>query len=119
MKLLAAIALNKISLRSKARLYRWTGIYLAQKEEAALLGSELTIARAKKLASAYGEDLQTGLDVEIGMWQGQNGFIRPFSSLYFAKPYWFWTPIANMHCSLLAIKFDTQKAIKRLKRRLK
>lgn len=91
-------------LKLKAAIYRYFGIYLAQKDELAYLESN----DAQNLVS---EGLQLGLDFEgalglaIGSWQADHGFYRPCSPLRLKDSY---MPefILYLHECYLACKHD-------------
>jgi hypothetical protein len=81
-----------MSLKLKARIYRYTGIYLAKREEAMLP----TTAEYWKMYTSYSLDNQDLHHIAkhgyiVGSWHAQHGFVRydVQSSLYrkgFRKP---------------------------------
>ncbi len=119
-------------LKLKSLFYRYTGIYLAQKEEDAHMALESTLESAKARVEQWGDvDLEDSLGVEIGSWQAHHGFARPMITWHWS--YRFKHPtiypvvsfIANIHCGLRALKWDVQRlpaqirsALSRLDKRL-
>ena len=84
-----------MKLRTKAKIYQWTGIFLARAEERAHL--ELPSTHAQILAWANDPemdmDYKDAAGLARGSWQCDHGFHRPLSLLRFKDPSWFWRPV--------------------------
>jgi hypothetical protein len=78
--------LRVLALRIKAAIYRYTGIYLAHKEELEYVCSEDFWKRHSKLVrSSNYVDSKNIQGLLIGMWQAKRGFYRPISDKRFSK----------------------------------
>jgi hypothetical protein len=60
----------------KAFIYRLTGIYLAQKEEANYCNSLEAEMYFERLVNSVGIDEESAQTIVIGDWQYRNGFYR-------------------------------------------
>lgn len=91
-------------LKLKAAIYRYLGIYLAQKEELAYLESnDAQISVSEGLE--FGLDFDGALGLAIGSWQADHGFYRPCSPLrlkHFKIPEF----VIYLHECYLACKHD-------------
>lgn len=65
--------LSRVILKLKAKFYHYTGIYLAEKEEAAYVDSKLDYK--KPMAQA---ELNYTKSTIGAIWQIENGFVLPF-----------------------------------------
>lgn len=96
-------------LKLKSLVYRYTGVYLANKEEQKYMRSKPTQRRIKDLSAELGSgDAARG--IVIGMWQAKHGFTRPWSPCQA----WLWHPLSKLHISLLALKYDFQNLIRKI-----
>lgn len=97
-----------LSLKIKSRIYRYTGLFLADKEQEAYLASDLCQKSIKQLCSypENGLNESDAREIVIGMWQANVGFYRPMSMLRFKTPLWFFRPLAYVIESFKAIKYD-------------
>lgn len=88
-------------LKIKAAIYRYFGIYLANNEEALYLKSHEV---QKLIAEFLKENLDSkdAIDLAVGLWQANNGFHRPWSSLPSGYPKF----IRYLHECYLACKHD-------------
>lgn len=69
-------------LKLKAKIYYYTGIYLAHKEENEYLQSKEFWKGMAKLMSGKDEDFQNPRNAQgllIGLWQAKHGLCRPWS----------------------------------------
>lgn len=77
--------MKKLILKIKSHIYRYTGVYLAYKEEAEFLTSDEfwdQFGKDLKYAEKNSFNLQTVQGIILGMWQSKNNFVRvcnPFS----------------------------------------
>lgn len=104
-------------LKLKAIIYRYTGIFLAHKEEQAYLNSFAFKKDVKKYREMFGEDKDIAEDIAAGTWHADHGFYRPLCFLQFNKPTWFWKPIDAIVTSFRAIKLDLQLFIWKLRKK--
>lgn len=77
-------------LRIKALIYRYTGIYLAYREEANLLASRAHRREFDRMYREYliSKDNMHPLDIQgilIGSWQAKHGFTRVWANSKFAR----------------------------------
>lgn len=100
-----------MSLKTKARIYRWTAIYLASAEEYEYLNRADT--RAKILAWANDPEMDMTYDdacgLATGLWHTQHGFFRPISFHSFNKPSWFWRPIGYICEFLILVRWALER----------
>lgn len=88
-----------MNLYTKAIIYQYTGIYLAEAEEAAYKVSEEHKTYVASMLSHPENDLdaEDAEGISIGMWQGYYGFHRPMSFLRYRKPSFIFKPLAWFH----------------------
>lgn len=102
-------------LKLKAVFYRYTGIYLADKEENDYLSSEefwKDFERTAKSCNDCGPRNVQGL--LIGIWQAKYGFARPMSRIRLFRPLWLWRPVRSLDSFRLAMYWDLQAFFKAL-----
>ncbi len=95
-----------MKLTTKAKIYRYTGWYLAEKEELEYINSQEAINYINKLASEPDNDLTideaTGL--VIGLWQSEYGFCRPMNFIRYQRPGFIFRPIAWVQDFITAVR---------------
>lgn len=106
-------------LRVKAIIYRYTGIYLAEREENVYLQSkefwkEWSEHMAHPKNDMRPRDIQ---GLMIGLWQAHRGFARPMSRLSFRsyKHRRFWNFLAWFEVFFTSLKWDLEKLFRRNK----
>jgi hypothetical protein len=96
-------------LTLKSIVYKYTGIYLAQKEEDAYLQSSEANLEYNMYAKYDGVKRlghKTIKGIMIGGWQAHNGFCRPLSFVCFGSDYKIGRLVNNL-CTLgLVLKWD-------------
>ena len=75
-------------LKIKSLIYRYFGIYLAEKEEIAYMRSKEGLREINEMALCL-ENQEIAQDIVLGTWQADNGFTRPLSFLRLNNPEWF------------------------------
>lgn len=65
-------------LKVKAFIYRFTGVFLAEKEIVAHLGSKEGYLKVIRIMSHYGMSLDEALKTARGSWKADKGFYRPY-----------------------------------------
>lgn len=108
-------------IKLKAIIYKYTGLYLAHREELEYITSDECWKFLTKIAKNKKNDMtaKTAQGLSIGLWQADNGFARPMSIFfrltYSSNPYkqavfktlnWFAT-------LALVVKWDIQRLLKR------
>jgi len=102
----------------KAKIYQYTGIYLANKEELEYIQSKEFWKSFTKMATHKDNDMSPR-DIQsllIGMWQADRGYTRPMPRFYFnsfKKPRLFWKSLNWFATLYLVIKWDLQKLWRR------
>lgn len=104
-------------LKYKALFYRYTGIYLAEKEENAYMRSKAGLRDINQWARAL-ENQENARSIALGTWQCDNGFTRPISRLRYVDNNKIINFFAEVHESLLAMKYDLRKLLWRYRIRL-
>jgi hypothetical protein len=114
-------------LKLKASIYRYTGVYLAHKEQADYVDSPEYWKQMAKILKSPKNDMYPS-DIHgllIGSWQAHYGFARPIGPLEWSRfrirvkykyrflsiPVWF---INNMVVNFISIKWDLQDLYKTL-----
>ena len=98
-----------ISLKTKSRIYRYTGIYLASKEEQAHLELPTTKLQIFKIhgSETWGEpSLDDAKGIATGLWQVEHGFYRPICFLKYEYPNFVGKTIAWLVELYFAIRND-------------
>jgi len=97
-----------MKLKIKAFIYRYTGIFLAQKEQDAHIQNQEVMTQIIKWTKnpKMEMNLKDATGLAIGLWQTKHGFYRPISFLRYNKPAWFWKPIAWIIVLYKTLKFD-------------
>lgn len=101
-----------MTLKVKSHIYRYTGIFLAQKEQDAYLATQ-------EITTENGRSLLTG------MWQAKNGFARPMVTWHwmvrFSHPriYPVAKFLASIHAGLRCLRWDLSDVFRKMKKRLK
>lgn len=114
-------------LKLKSLVYKYTGIYLAHREENKMLTSDETWKQMVKIASYKSNDmsLKTTQGLMIGLWQAKHGFARPWfhlpSKIYTLQyKYKFLRPVIrlveNVGSTLIVIKWDIHSLIRKFKK---
>jgi len=115
--------MTKLQLKSK--FYRYTGIFLAKKEEALYLASAECREYVQRMVSHPENDMdeEEAIGLATGMWQCEHGFARPmvtwhwkYFSVRFKYPklYPLVAFLASAHAGLRALKWDIEFALKRV-----
>jgi hypothetical protein len=94
-------------LRFKAIVYKYTGVYLAHKEQCEYMNSDSywkNMAQITKKNKDMGAKETNGL--LIGMWQADYGFVRPGSFLKFKRPRVLWSIIGWFADLFIVLKWD-------------
>jgi hypothetical protein len=100
-------------LKIKAIIYKYTGIFLAHKEENEFMQSKEFWKNFNKIIN-HAENDMSATEVQgllIGSWQFQHGFYRPLLSLRYKKPAIVFIPLAAIATLFKVIKWDLQKLI--------
>jgi hypothetical protein len=97
-----------MKLTTKAKIYQWTGIFLARAEERAYLDLPSTHAKILEWAAdpTMDMDYKDAYGLAKGGWQCDHGFHRPLSLLRFNSPYWFWRPVGFVHEFIMQVRRD-------------
>jgi hypothetical protein len=69
-------------IKVKAKIYYYTGIYLAYKEESEYLQSKEFWKSMEKLLKSKDADFKKPVNAQgllIGLWQAKHGFYRPYN----------------------------------------
>ena len=109
------------TLKLKRIIYKYTGIFLAYKEENEYIDSDEFWKSLTKSAKHPKNDLSLRniAGIQIGMWQAQHGFARPCSDLRFrswrGRFRFFWAIVAWFNTLYLVIKWDLQDLFRRKK----
>lgn len=104
-----------IKLRLKALIYRYLGIYLAQKEEDVFVLGELFRRGFTKLGSQSQKNYNSEIirSILVGTWQADNGFARPISKFWYKKGA-LWVFINWITTFLLVLKFDLYTLMRKI-----
>lgn len=104
----------------KGVFYRYTGVYLAQKEELEYLTSREFWDEFMRIAShpendLYPRDIQ---GILIGTWQIRSGygFARPMSMLEYRSPRLVFGPIAWFHVLFLQAQSDFRSLVAKIRK---
>lgn len=103
-------------IKLKALIYRYTGVYLAHKEENEYLTSKEYWKSLIKLLKSKDKDLRKPMnaqDLLIGIWQSDHGFHRPMSFISFKEPQWLFRPIAWFVDFYTVLKWDIMSFFRR------
>ena len=95
-------------LKLKSKIYKYTGIYLADREENDYLKSDEFWKRFIKIIKSKNNDIgpRNVQGILIGMWQAHNGFARPYSFLRLRRPALLWRPIGWFCVLYKTIRWD-------------
>lgn len=115
--------MKKFILKLKSQVYRYTGIYLAEKEENEFLTSdafwenfEKAIGSSKKnITSDYFKTIQ---GVYLGIWQSGNGFTRLFNHFAY-KPGIVNKIISFFYVPVFTLKWDLEMILLSIKERFR
>jgi hypothetical protein len=95
-------------LKLKSLIYKYTGVFLAHKEENEFLDSEEYWKAFLRMATHKENDMSPrnihGL--QIGMWQAARGFARPASFIKYKRPGFIFKPIGWFADLYTVIKWD-------------
>lgn len=105
-------------LKIKSVLYRYTGIYLAYKEELEYIESkkywkDLSRIYEKNRKEMY---LRNTHGLIMGMWQCKHDFARPISFLCFKKPGVIFKPLSWLSVLFQVIKWDLRLLYKKVRK---
>jgi hypothetical protein len=96
-----------MGLKFKSAVYRYTGIFLAQKEEDAYIKSDLGKQEIEEIESYPDEDgILDGESFARAMWQARNGFYKYITSFWLKEPQWFYAPINVILVFFITLKHD-------------
>lgn len=100
-----------MTLKLKSLFYRYTGVYLADKEEAEYIRSGEAQQYIHTLASHPENELtiEEATDLTIGMWQADEGFHRPMSFLRYKNPRFIFRILGWFEELYKTIKWDLQR----------
>lgn len=108
-------------LNIKRIVYKYTGLYLAHKEELEYVTSSDFCKKMSKILAKKDNDMSLR-DVQgllIGLWQADKGFTRPMSRVKFKRSYrLFWNIIAWVDELYITIKWDVQDLYRAIKKKL-
>lgn len=99
-------------LKVKAKIYQYTGIFLANKEQTDYLWSAEGLAEIQKSFDAL-NDAELAFDLTVGSWQADHGFTRPLSEYMFKRPYWLYRPIIAIDTFLIVLVRDIKALLAR------
>lgn len=106
-------------LKIKAKIYQYTGIYLAESEELDYLNSRefwKEFDRMQKHNKENDISNRTLQGILIGTWQSKNGFTRqisPYGFKYFFKAPWYVKPLIFINLFYLQLKQDLKNVNKK------
>lgn len=101
-------------LRIKSIIYKYTGLYLARKEEWAYYLSREYQQEYNKCMAHTLTDPDDALDAEdvhgllIGSWQAHHGFHRPMSFIQYKHPRWVFRIIGWFEVLFIVLKWDVK-----------
>src|SRR5580698_7258270 len=97
-------------LKLKAIIYKYTGLFLAYKEEHEYVQSKEFWKSFIKVSTSNDMDLRNTQGLLIGMWQAKHGFGRPISFLRFKKrkPQWLWDLLDWFIVFFIVLKWDVK-----------
>lgn len=109
-------------LKIKSLIYRYTGIYLANKEENDYITSKefwkSFLKMVKNNKKAPKGDKMSALNIQgllVGLWQSKNGLARPICLLEYKRPKLLWKPIGAVVSGLTALKWDIERLVKKFR----
>lgn len=105
-----------LSLKSKALVYKYTGVFLAHKEENEYLQSKEFWKSLIKLMNGKDKDFANPRNAQgllIGLWQAKHGFARPASFLKYRNPRAFWKVVCWFVDLYTVIKWDIQSCLRK------
>lgn len=104
-----------MTLKLKSLIYKYTGLYLADKEELEYITSRECWKKLMKIAKNKKNDmsLENIQGLLIGMWQAEHGFARPSSRYWLKKPRLFWNFINWFIVLFITIKWDLERLFRR------
>ena len=100
-------------LKIKAIIYRYLGVFLAEKEEAEYIKSKDFWKEFDKISSHPENDIPSiGIQrILIGSWQANHGFYRPISK-YWLKRSRFWRVVDWLIVCFTVLKWDIKDLYK-------
>lgn len=103
--------LNKSTLKIKAKIYQYFGIYLASKEETKFLWSAEGVDKIVTVSRSL-RDPSRALQIVRGYWLSENGFVRQETlSFLNKKPWLFWETMRRLIGVYDALKKDLRKIL--------
>jgi hypothetical protein len=103
--------LNKSTLKIKAKIYQYFGIYLASKEETKFLWSAEGVDKIVTVSRSL-RDPSRALQIVRGYWLSENGFVRQETlSFLNKKPWFFWETMRRLIGVYDALKKDLRKIL--------
>lgn len=93
----------------KAKIFQYTGLYLAEREEKEYMRSAKAEIRRQKLLYAK-HDIDLLNELIAGLWHCEHGFVRPISFDWEFSTNPLKVKFAFLHRSYLQLKFDVEKA---------
>jgi len=105
-------------LKLKSIIYKYTGIFLAYKEEHEYIQSKDFWKSFIKISTSNDMNLRDTQGLLIGMWQVKHGFARPGSFLRFRRPRFFWRFIEWWVILFTVLKWDVKFLLTKTKKLL-
>jgi hypothetical protein len=104
-------------MKLKSIVYRYTGIYLAKKEEAVYVASQEHKDFVDRCAAFPEKDMDRDVakDLSIGLWQSKHNFARPISFLGYEYPPLIFVPLAWIVVFCTVLKWDVKDGVAWLK----
>lgn len=105
-------------LKLKAIIYKYTGWYLADKEENEYLQSKECWKSILKFAKGKDKDFANPRNAQsllIGMWQAKHGFSRPATFLKYRKPRALWAVIGWFADLYKVIQWDIHTCLRKMR----
>jgi hypothetical protein len=108
---------QSLILNFKRLVYKYTGIFLAHKEELEYIRSDEFWKKFLKIINSKKNDMDSEAiqSLLIGSWQTHNGFTRPMSFIRYKKPQKFFRFVEWFVILYTVIKLDIKDIIYKVK----
>lgn len=103
-------------LKLKALIYKYSGLYLAHKEESEYLQSKEFWKSMLKLMNGKDKDLAIPRNAQgllIGLWQCKHGFHRPLSHYWGKRPKWVFATLNWVIVLCITLKWDIKACLRK------